>query len=122
MKNWDIKRLYFYLVCFATLLMTIMGTFMFLQNVVDVVYPYKYYDELMYYDGKMTADMTAEERAQWEAEQEKRIQAQRENEKHNRVRQLLDNLIMVGVAFPVYLYHWRRVQSLDKDDPKDMGA
>lgn len=40
---WDIRRTYYYLVCFATLLMVIIGAVTVVQNTLDLVLPREVY-------------------------------------------------------------------------------
>lgn len=108
--NWDIRRLYLYLVSFATLMMLIVGAIQTVQATLNFVYPEPtatVYPEKVPID---TTNLTPEEikkRAEYERQ---RLET---NQKYWQIRNLINSLAMMGVALPVYLYHWRKIQNLE---------
>ena len=122
--NWDIRRLYLYLVSFATLMMMIVGTVQFFQGVVDFVYPNPvpdtFYPEYRtkYEDmAKNNPKISDEEIEKIMAEDKKlaeeaRIRAQ-ESQEYYRIRSMVNNMVLVMVALPVYMYHWRKIQKAE---------
>lgn len=114
---WDVRQTYYYLVCFATLLMVIIGTVQLVQNVLDLALPEEPYRptalEMEERFLRPRADTTAapaytrEELAQMaEDEAERQLRSNR----RNALRNLLGNLALVLIAAPVYVYHWRKVR------------
>lgn len=105
--NWDIRRIYMYLVCFATLMMIIVGTVQVINGIINLVYP-----EPFYYGEKFApgTNVTAEERARLEKEQAKQAKTEEQRQKIYRIRSLATSFALLGVSFPVYLYHWRKIQ------------
>lgn len=112
---WDIRKTYFYLVCFATLLMLIIGSVQVVQNTLDLVLPEEPYRPSpmeMYQrphpDGA-EAPFTREEVVQMVEEQ---AASEARRMRRNALRNLLGSLAMIGIAAPVYLYHWRQVRQI----------
>lgn len=113
---WDIRSTYFYLVCFATLLMVIIGTVQVVQHSLDLVLPAETYrpsvlDMEMRYRGRAgeaePSAYTREELEAMAAEEEARM---RQQQRRGNLRGLLGSLALVLIAAPVYVYHWRRVR------------
>lgn len=108
--NWDIRRIYLYLVSFATLMMMIVGTVQFLQGVINVVYP----DPGNYPDVKLRyADMAKSDPKITEADVKKQVELERAQRRYWDIRNMINSLIMIGVALPVYMYHWRKIQQTE---------
>lgn len=112
--SWDIRRIYLYLVSFATLMMMIVGTVQFLQGVVNIAYPNPEPGP-GYADVKMRYSDAAKNNPQiTEAEINKQIaeeQAQAaKSQRYYEIRSMIGSLMMFLVALPVYLYHWRKIQ------------
>lgn len=112
--NWDIRRIYLYLVSFATLMMMVFGTVQFLQGIVNIIYPNpepgpiisdtKFrYSEAVKNNPEITEDEVKKQIAE---EQAQAVRSQRYYE----TRSMINNLLLFLVALPVYLYHWRKIQ------------
>jgi hypothetical protein len=94
--------------------MVIIGGIWFLTSLVQVIFispPSPYMGgietEIRMRQEQMGSDMSKEEiREQIEAER-KQMAAQ---ERYWRMQRLIDAVIMMVVAAPVYFYHWRKVQ------------
>ncbi len=104
--NWDIRRIYLYLVSFATLMMMIFGTVTVLQRGVNLVMP----NPDVYYTPVKIAPPEGEKVIQSEEEIKKQNEQEKERQRLYAIRDMINSLILVGVALPVYLYHWRKIQ------------
>lgn len=111
---WDIRKTYYYLVCFATLLMTIIGAWQTVQNLLDLALPSEPYRPTsveMYERFRRSPDeeppYTREELERMADEEAARFQR---DMRRNNVRSLLSSIALVLIAAPVYLYHWRQVR------------
>ncbi len=115
----EIRSLYFYVVCFATLLMVIIGAVQIVYSVMDLLYPVSYsmttVEEM---DARLNAGRAPGDTLRLSrADLEKRVdaeQAREENRERRRaVRSLFGNIALLLIAAPVYLYHWRQVRHRD---------
>jgi len=108
-NGWNVRNVYLYLVCFTTLVMVIAGSVRVVMTVVDMAYPQIYYGPTAITpppDRSTGRTATADSESQQElARQRFEAQTRRSN-----VVGLLDGLALIGVALPVYLYHWRKIQ------------
>ncbi len=125
---WDVRRTYYYLVCFATLIMMIIGSVQLVQNTLDLVFPEEHYrmspmDLYQRYErppgeGAMDEPFTREELAQMAEEEAARMERQA---RRRALRNLLGNVALILIAAPVYAYHWRMVRA-DERDRSSPGA
>lgn len=118
---WDVRQTYYYLVCFATLLMLIIGSVQLVRNTLDLVIPEESYrmtpvdvhnrfqrpvgdsaDEVPYTREELE-EMAEEEAARNERQARRRA-----------LRNLLGNIALILIAAPVYVYHWRKVRGLEQ--------
>ena len=106
MAGWDIRRIYLYVVSFATLMMLIFGAVNIIQSLVDFVVPQPY-DVKMYPEQVKEPQISPEQAQKQEAE---RKAAWDESQRYYRIRRLIESLAMIVVALPTYLYHWRKIQ------------
>lgn len=110
-SKWDIRKIYLYLVSFATLMMMIFGTVQFLQGIVNLSFPNPgntYYELEMKYGPNDKADKPSP------AELKERAEAEKAQQRYYEIRSMINSLILLLVALPVYLYHWRKIQSSEK--------
>ena len=125
--SWNIRSVYYYLVCFATLLMLVFGTVQIANHVLNLVLPPDTY-------GPSAIDMYERVRARpmqpnqpgaladTLSEETLKRMAEEENERIRRMqrrsdaRGILHSLALVLIAGPVYLYHWRRVRRTEEED------
>lgn len=110
MASWDIRRIYLYLVCFATLIMMIIGTVQIIQSAVDFVMtpPKEIPSKLDRYAAlEKNNGITKEEIDKQIKDEEIRME---KSQQYYRIRRLIESISMIVVASPVYLYHWRKVQ------------
>ena len=112
--RWSIRQLYHYLVCFATLMILIIGTIQFLTGLVDLIYPERYpYGrpleiEARYAERKAKEPGLTREELKREVEEEQKEQERAM--KRGRIRRLINSLVFMAVPAPIYAYHWRRIQ------------
>jgi hypothetical protein len=119
--KWSIDQLYFYLVCFVMLITIIMGITGLVRAGIDIIVPVpdptfsKPFREL----GPVTSDA---EKSKLPAEiieseiikqEEYNSLRERNNVINQAMLQILRGLAQLAVAFPVYLYHWRKIPQLD---------
>lgn len=116
---WDVRQTYYYLVCFATLLMVIIGTAQAVRNTLDLVLPTDPYtpsalDLRERYGPRpgVAAEDPAYTREELEEMAREEAERQRRQQHRNDLRNLLGNLALVLIAAPVYVYHWRHVRRL----------
>ncbi len=106
-SRWSLRNIYLYVVCLITLIMVIVGAATAVRAVVDLVYPDPgyYMERPLDEDGK---PMYSDE--EWERQQ----QVQKDSTLRYAVLSLVGSLSYVVIAGPVYLYHWRKIES-EKD-------
>lgn len=104
--GWSLRNIYLYAVCLITLMLTIVGAAQAVRNVVELVIPAR--EAEYFYEKPVTAPPTQAVSEQERAEQER---AARAREVRYTVLNLVGNLAMVFIAGPLYLYHWRKVES-----------
>jgi len=101
--KFSLRLLYLYLFSFVGLLITIIGSIQLidlgLKTYVFKVNEYSYYPEpYMVEDGKEKID---------QVEQKRRSEEEQNN---GRKLQVSNNLAMILVGAPVYLYHWQTIK------------
>lgn len=112
--RWNIRHVYLYLVCFATLMMVVIGVAQLATGLIDAALPEpnRYptaielkdrYATLAQKDPSITQQDIERQAAVERAEQERLMRLQR-------IRGIVHSLALVVVAFPVYLYHWRTIR------------
>ena len=112
---WELRRTYYYLVCFAALIMLVIGTVSAVRNVLDLVMPEEAYrPTAVDYMHRMNRGPEGEELPFTKEEMERLAEEEaHRNERAARrraVRGLLGNLALIVIAAPLYLYHWREVR------------
>jgi len=122
---WDVRQTYYYLVCFATLLMIIIGSVQLVRNTLDLVFPEEHYrmtpiDAYERYqrpggNAAVETPYTREEIEQMAEEEAARGERQA---RRRALRNLLGNLALILIATPVYLYHWRKVRAVEQGTPE----
>lgn len=124
--SWDVRSVYYYLVCFATLLMIVFGAVQMIQHALNLAIPREAYgpsalDVYERYrmrlapafgpnDGVESTLADTLDRATIERmATEERVRMAR-MQRRDDVRGLLRSLALLLIAGPVYFYHWRRVR------------
>lgn len=109
--RWSLRNIYLYLVCLITLIMVIVAAVGLVRSAVELAYPDPYsYGISKPLDEKGQATMTDEE---WQAEQD----AQRKSAQRYAILDLVGNGAMLLIAGPLYVYHWRKIESEHGDVP-----
>jgi hypothetical protein len=111
----SIRRLYYYLVCFTTLIMTIVGTVQVVQQGLDLAMPGLYgatdWEMRQRFAGPRVPDGPAQPTDQ---EIREMVQLEQSRERGRALRGLLGSLALILIAAPVYVYHWRRVRRMER--------
>jgi hypothetical protein len=117
------SQLYFYLVCFIMLITVIVGLTNLVRAGIEVFLPvsgegifYKdiprpapFNENFSYQNSKLPSSLIERE---IEAQQTYQQAQQKTNSLRQAIQQLFRGLSQVLIAFPVYLYHWRRIPLL----------
>lgn len=118
---WDVRQTYYYLVCFATLIMMIVGAVRVVENGLDLIFPEEPYrpTPVDIYDRLQrpradTSDALPFTREELEAMADEESDRMRRQAQRRAIRNLIGSLTLMAVAAPIYLYHWRRVRSSDE--------
>ncbi|PKQ20508.1 MAG: hypothetical protein CVT66_05065 [Actinobacteria bacterium HGW-Actinobacteria-6] len=102
--RWSLRNIYLYLVCLITLIMMIVAAVGVVRSTVELIYP----DPGYFYDVPVekggTPGLTQEQ-----------IDRQRESQQQQSQRQgvlsLVGSVAMLVVAGPLYIYHWRKIET-----------
>jgi len=101
-----LRNVYLYLVCLITLVVSIFAAVQLVRSVVALAYPdpgyYGYY-------GPAPVDPSGEEISEEELQRQEEIA--RDSERRQEVLSLVGSGTTLLIAGPLYLYHWRRIQS-----------
>jgi len=102
-----LRNIYLYLVCLITLVVSIFAAVSLVRSAVELLYPdpgyYGYGPAPVSVDGKESTVSKREIRRQEEAA--------RDSARRQAVLGLVGSATTLAIAGPVYLYHWRRVQT-----------
>ncbi len=99
----SLRNLYLYLVCLITLVISIFAAVNLVRSTVELLYPDPGYWGYQVPPEEAT-DLTAEER-------ERQERLAQESQRRQAVLGLVGSGATLLIAGPVYVYHWRRVQS-----------
>jgi hypothetical protein len=98
----SLRSMYLYLVCVATLVMSIVAAVNLVRGAVELFYP-----DPGYYG----FEAPGKEPGLSAEEQRRREQAARDSQRRQAVLGLVGSGTLLLIAGPVYVYHWRRVQT-----------
>ena len=107
-----IRNVYLYAVCFATLIMMIISFSQVANGLFELAYPQpvSITSPSPVYKG-LASPVTSEADQQKLAEQ---ARAEQENQlqmnRYFKVRQVVEGIILILIALPIYIYHWRKVE------------
>lgn len=118
--KWSIDQLYFYLVCFVMLITMIIGVTNLVRAGIDLIIPYpdanwKQPGRIVYPEppgntqSRLPQDIIERELEQHEEFMRER---DRKNALHEAILSFARGFAMLVVAFPVYIYHWRKIPML----------
>ena len=116
-RDWQLKNIYLYLVCFVTLMMIVFGLIFFSQNVVSYFVPahhYATYLTLMDIEQEyLQAGREVPPLEELEAIRNSRnVQEEqlRKNDRIYQLRSLVGSLAAWLIPLLFYLYHWRKIR------------
>ncbi|UNC93415.1 hypothetical protein [Candidatus Contubernalis alkaliaceticus] len=123
--KWNLQQIYFYLVCFVTLIMIIIGAVNTVRSAVDFLLPDPaaadesfYYSKFTGVEGRnLNEQLFDQEIVEKELSRQEKIN--RTNSNNQSVRSLLGGVILILVAGPAYLYHWRQIPGLESHPPQE---
>lgn len=100
-ERWTLRNLYLYLVCLITLVISIFAAVGLVRGAVELLYPDPgYFGFEVPRDGEVS-----------EEEQRRQEELARDSQRRQAVLGLVGSGTTLVIAGPLYLYHWRRVQS-----------
>ncbi|NPV27827.1 MAG: hypothetical protein HPY81_10410 [Firmicutes bacterium] len=115
--SWTVRNIYLYLVCFTTLIMMVVGTVQAFDAAYGLVFPAPVRPEMFpemfkepYQPGKEAANLTPEEKAKEEVRAKANQEFQIKQNRYFATKRLFENGVLILVALPLYLYHWRLVK------------
>ena len=107
-SRWSLRNIYLYIVCLITLIMVIVGAAGTVRTIVEFIYPDP--GGAMFFPSKVEPSKRDAEIAEFEEQQElQRAQSTRQS-----ALNLAGNIALVVIAGPLYVYHWRKIES-EKD-------
>ena len=115
-RDWQLKNIYLYLVCFVTLMMIIFGLISFLQNVVNYFVPVRYANYLTLMDIEqeyLNSSREVPPLEELEAIRDSRNAQEEQLKKNDRIytlRSLVGSLAVWLIPLPFYQYHWRKIR------------
>ena len=101
--RWSLRNIYLYLVCLITLIMVIVAVVGAVRNVAELIYPDPY--------GSREFPAPVAEEGQTAEQLEKDRELQAESQRRWAILGLVGNIAMLGVAGPIYVYHWRKIET-----------
>ncbi|MCK4261174.1 MAG: hypothetical protein KAX49_19525 [Halanaerobiales bacterium] len=113
--SFKIREFYYYAVCFVTLIMCIFAITGLVNTIADMFFPYPPYTpskiELLKNPKVLESDISDNQKIQQWVEEEQQMIKERETQqkRHQIARDFSRSISFLLVAFPIYLYHWRRV-------------
>ena len=111
----NLRNAYLYLVCLISLVVSLFATVSLVRSTVGILYPDPgYYG---YYEPPPGENLSDEEIARQQ-------EMAQESQQRQEVLSLVGSATTLLIAGPLYLYHWRRVQSElpSRDEPALAGA
>jgi len=115
--KWNLEHVYFYLVCFISLILIIVGAvtlaqagIAYIAPVYDDYGPFAQpapYMELAEWEKEFGPELIEKEKARYE-------EINRANYYRGLLRDTVRGFVFIAVALPVYLYHWRKIPGLEE--------
>ncbi len=124
-NGWQVKNVYFYLVCLVTLMMVIFGLIGTLNQALEIWLPSRYSTTLMdmylnekapynrYEQSDKLKEHIKNNPPDWnELEKEREIIEQRQLgiEKAYKLRYLVGSMALFIIPLPFYYYHWKKIK------------
>lgn len=104
-SKWSLRNIYLYLVCLITLIMVIFATVNLVRATVEIVYPDPGFPITVAPERVGTVS-AVDARIQKEQQRVQQRQSRRQA-----VLSLVAGIAMLGVAGPLYIYHWRKIEA-----------
>lgn len=119
--KWGVDQLYFYLVCFVMLITMIIGITGLVRAGINIILPLpdappsKYVRELEPPSSDANKSQFSADVIESEINKQKEFSKISEQKNHSNqiTLQLLRGLAQLIIAFPVYIYHWRKIPLLE---------
>ena len=116
--KWNLEHVYFYLVCFISLILIIIGAVTLAQAGIACIAPvYDDYSpfarpapymEVADWEKEFGPELIEEEKARYK-------EISRENYYRGLLRDTMRGFVFIAAALPVYLYHWRKIPRLEEN-------
>lgn len=106
--KWSLRNIYLYLVCLITLIMVIVGTVGVIRSGVEMLYP----DPGYYSEKPLDVKGNPVSDAEWQ----RQLDLQKAQTTRQAVLNLVGNVALVVIAGPLYVYHWRKIET-EKSEP-----
>lgn len=113
-QGWQIKNIYFYLVCFVTLMMLVFGLITFLGHTARLMFPteYTYYTTIMEVEREyLNTNREVPAMSELERIRDERRELELARSRAYVIRDLINSLAVWLIATPFYLYHWRKIKA-----------
>ena len=111
-STWSPRNIYLYTVCLITLVIAIFATVNLVRAAVELVYPEP---EPRLYEVPMPIRAPGAEAPAAPEVSEQQLEEQRETQRQWSIRRSILNLVgsitMLLVALPLYVYHWRKIET-----------
>jgi hypothetical protein len=101
----SLRNVYLYLVCLITLIISIFAAVNLVRSTTELLYP-----DPGYY-GPEPIIRDSDGTAVSEEERQRLAQAARDSQRRQAVLGLVTSATTLLIAVPVYVYHWRRIQT-----------
>lgn len=112
--KFNIRNFYFYLVCFMSLIIFVIGTVQGVGNLLDIVYPDPQSPwTITRYEKQIEEGIITKEEAKEKIEKNQELELKR-----NRVRNIkgfIQNMTMVLISIPLFIIHWRKVTAVKEE-------
>lgn len=109
----NFKSIYFYLVCFVTLMIIIYNAAQLVYDATEIIFPTTYtpakIDMVRMYQGDefIKKSVSLEEFIKMQQEQ---IQNEQKRQKIYAIKRTLKEVTFLLICIPLYLYHWRKIK------------
>ena len=117
---WSPRETYDYLVCFATLMLVILGLVQAAGAAIDLVFPEPIRLPPFLHTRPQVGpegERTSRERQEVEAEAARLEAHHRQLQRRRAVRNLATHGTLLVVAAPLFAFHWRRVRRRERSAP-----
>lgn len=113
--RWSLRNIYLYLVCLITLIMVIFSVVSVVRSTVEMLYPDPGYYEAAPVDAKGQTGLT-------QVQLDKQNEIQRQQSRRQSILGLVGGVALLIVAGPLYIYHWRKIETEHEGPVIDPGA